>query len=53
MSLGGDSDTVAAIAGPIAEALHGIPGGMKVIARERYLGDAGDILVVMDEIYET
>ncbi len=52
VSLGGDSDTVAAIAGPIAEALHGIPGEMKVIARERYLGDAGDILAVIDEIYE-
>ena len=51
VSLGGDSDTVAATAGPIAEALHGIPGEMKVIARERYLGDAGDIVVVMREMY--
>lgn len=51
VSLGGDSDTVAAIAGPIAEALHGIPGEMKVVARERYLGDAGDIVTVMEEMY--
>jgi len=52
VSLGGDSDTVAAIAGPIAEALHGMPREMKAVARERYLGDAGDILAVMKEIYE-
>ena len=52
VSLGGDSDTLAAIAGPIAEALHGIPGEMKVVARERYLGEAGDIVAVMEEIYE-
>jgi len=52
VSLGGDSDTVAAIAGPIAEALHGIPGEMKAVARERYLGGAEDILAVIEEIYE-
>ncbi len=51
VSLGGDSDTVAAIAGPIAEARHGIPGEMRVVARERYLGDAGDIVAVIEEIY--
>ena len=53
VSLGGDSDTVAAIAGPIAEALHGIEDEMKVIARERYLADAAEILAVMDEMYGT
>ena len=51
VSLGGDSDTVAAIAGPIAEALHGIPDEIKVTARERYLGDAGDMVAVMEEMY--
>ena len=51
VSLGGDSDTVAAIAGPIAEALHGIPGDIKAHARERYLGDAPDIAGVMGEMY--
>ena len=51
VSLGGDSDTVAAIAGPIAEALHGIPGEMKVTAEERYLADAPDIVAVMSEMY--
>ena len=51
VSLGGDSDTVAAIAGPIAEALHGIPGDVTVIARERYLADAPDVAGVMGEMY--
>ena len=51
VSLGGDSDTVAAIAGPIAEALHGIPGDVKVTAEERYLADAPDIVAVMSEMY--
>jgi len=51
VSLGGDSDTLAAIAGPIAEALHGIPSGMKAVARERYLADAGDIVALIEEMY--
>ena len=51
VSLGGDSDTVAAIAGPIAEALHGIPGAIKAQARERYLADARDMVAVMEEMY--
>ena len=51
VSLGGDADTLAAIAGPAAEALHGIPGEMRVVARERYLGDAADIIAVMEEMY--
>ena len=51
VSLGGDSDTVAAIAGPIAEALHGIPGDVKVTAEERYLADAPDIVAVIEEMY--
>ena len=51
VSLGGDSDTLAAIAGPIAEALHGIPGEMKTVARERYLAGAPDIVAVIEEMY--
>ena len=51
VSLGGDSDTLAAIAGPIAEALHGIPGGMKAAARKRYLAGAPDIVAVIEEMY--
>ena len=51
VSLGGDSDTVAAIAGPIAEALHGIPGEIKAQARERYLEAADDMVTVMEAMY--
>ena len=51
VSLGGDSDTLAAIAGPIAEALHGIPDGMRAAAEERYLAEAEDIAAVMGEMY--
>ena len=51
VSLGGDSDTVAAIAGPIAEAMHGIPGDMRTEAEERYLAGASDIVEVMRELY--
>ena len=51
VSLGGDSDTVAAIAGPVAEGLHGIPRAIRAEARERYLGDAGDMVAVMEEMY--
>ncbi len=39
VSLGGDSDTLAAIAGPIAEGLHGIPEEMVTIARDRFLNN--------------
>ena len=51
VSLGGDSDTVAAIAGPIAEALHGIPRAIKAETRERYLAEAPDIVAVVGEMY--
>ena len=37
ISLGGDADTLAAIAGPIAEALHGISQDIKEQAEDRYL----------------
>jgi ADP-ribosyl-[dinitrogen reductase] hydrolase len=51
VSLGGDSDTLAAIAGPIAEALHGIPDELKEQVENRYLEDASDIRTVMQEMY--
>ena len=51
VSLGGDADTLAAIAGPVAEALHGIPEETRAVARERYLGEAGDIVAVIAEMY--
>ncbi|MYA71039.1 ADP-ribosylglycohydrolase family protein [Candidatus Poribacteria bacterium] len=51
ISLGGDADTLAAIAGPIAEALHGIPNDLKAHTEDLYLTDAPDILEVMQEMY--
>jgi len=51
ISLGGDADTLAAIAGPIAEALYGIPEDMLATARGRFLEDAPDIVDAMDRMY--
>ena len=51
ISLGGDSDTLAAIAGPIAEALHGIPRDIKEQTENRYLIGAPDIQEVIQEMY--
>ncbi len=53
ISLGGDSDTLGAIAGPIAEALHGIPDELKERAENRYLAGSPDIREVMLELYRT
>ena len=52
ISLGGDADTLAAIAGPIAEALHGIPQDIKEEAENRYLATAPDIREVVREMYQ-
>ena len=56
VSLGGDADTLAAIAGPIAEALHGIPQDIKEVATNRYLvdalGDALDIYRIIRMMYQ-
>ena len=49
VSLGGDSDTLAAIAGPIAEALHGIPADIQATAEARYIPK--DILRILREMY--
>jgi len=48
VSLGGDSDTLAAIAGPIAEALYGIPNDF-VETTKKYLSH--DIIEVMERLY--
>ena len=53
ISLGGDADTLAAIAGPIAEALHGIPEHLVATAKERYLSEASDILRIMERMYDS
>ena len=52
VSLGGDTDTLAAIAGAVGEALHGLPEGLVQTAKERYLQGAEDITVVLDALYE-
>ncbi len=51
ISLGGDSDTLAAIAGPIAEARHGIPKDFITTTRTRHLAQASDITKIMDRMY--
>ncbi|MCY4159914.1 MAG: ADP-ribosylglycohydrolase family protein [Bacteroidetes bacterium] len=48
VSLGGDADTQAAIAGSIAEAMHGVPKDLVEKAKE-YLSP--DIIAVMDRLY--
>jgi ADP-ribosylglycohydrolase len=49
VSLGGDSDTLACIAGGVAEALHVLPSAIAEQARG-YLDD--DLLKVLDRFYE-
>ena len=51
ISLGGDADTLAAIAGAIAEAMHGIPETFKEQAVPRYFTDASDRLEITQELY--
>ena len=53
ISLGGDADTLAAIAGPIAEALHGIPDELIERTESVYLTDAPDILEIIQEMYQS
>ena len=52
VSLGGEADTRAAIAGAVGEALHGLPEGLVETARARYLRDAEDITRALDALYE-
>lgn len=52
VSLGGDSDTLAMMAGPIAEVLHGMPFRIREFAEEQYFADAPDILEVIREMYQ-
>lgn len=52
ISLGGDSDTLGAIAGAIAEVLHGIPEDIKAEAENRFLlPKAPDIVALIQEMY--
>ena len=38
--------------GAIAEAMHGIPDALKRQAEDRYLGEALDMLEVLQEVYD-
>ena len=49
VSLGGDCDTLTAIAGSIAEAFYGVPDDLKTACRSRL---TPDILEVVDRFYE-
>ena len=51
VSLGGDADTLAAIAGAVGEALHGLPERLVEVARARYLDEASDITGTLDALY--
>ena len=51
VSLGGDADTLAAIAGSVAEALHGIPEAFIPFAEAEILRDAPDIRDVLRAMY--
>ena len=52
VSLGGDSDTLAAIAGSVAEAIHGIPHEIRTFVEEFYLVRCPDIHDVIKEMYD-
>ena len=52
VSLGGDADTLAAIAGAVGEALHGLDEGLVRTAREGYLQGAEDIIGALEALYE-
>lgn len=51
ISLGDDTDTLAAVAGPIAEAMHGILDTFKAQLGTRYLADAPEMLGVLKVLY--
>ena len=51
VSLGGDAKTLAAIAGPLAEAKHGIPAHLVATSRVKFLSRAPDIIDVMKTVY--
>ena len=52
ISLGGDADTQAAIAGSIAEALHGLPQDLVDTVTNTHLANAPDIIDVMERLYQ-
>ena len=52
VALGGDADTLAAIAGAVGEALHGLDEGLVQTAREGYLQGAEDVTTTLGALYE-
>ena len=52
VSLGGDADTLAAIAGAVGEAMHGLDKRLVRSARQRFLQDAEDITATLDALDE-
>lgn len=51
ISLGADADTLGAIAGPIAEAMHSNPEEIIEKAMNTYLADESDIIEVIQKMY--
>ena len=52
ISLGVDADTLAAIAGPVAESLFEIPAELIEMTKRRHLSQASDIAETMERLYE-
>ena len=52
VSLGGDADTLAAIAGALGEALHGLDKALVETVREHYLQGAENVTTTLDALYE-
>ncbi|RKU25260.1 hypothetical protein C6497_16310 [Candidatus Poribacteria bacterium] len=52
ISLGGDSDTLAAIAGPIAEVMHGIPEELSAEVICEYINEFQDIFEIIEMLYK-
>ena len=50
MYIGGDTDTIAAIAGPIAEAFWGIPMSILVKGKEYLSADVDEVLIRFDKL---
>lgn len=50
-SLDGEADTRAAIAGSVAEAIHGIPNELKARVANRYLTGKLDRLEAIEKLY--
>lgn len=50
ISLGGDSDSLTAVAGPSADAMHGVPEELFATPNEHYLAVAVKIVDTMERV---